>query len=106
MLLVTRDRVLMARVESGRKVTPMGREERVRWGEYADLTAYAAAPEIICTAEWLAHTWELLSEQDWSRTVIYNYPESAERTLAWVAAHVVHEVVHHRCDVERLTRAN
>ena len=94
----------MARVESGRPVTPMGRDERVRWGEYAGLTPTVVAAEVEQAAEWLAHSWTLLSEQDWVRTVLYNYPEPAERTLAWVAAHVVHELVHHRGDVERLTQ--
>lgn len=103
MLLVARERVLMARVASGRAVTPMGRDERVRWGEYAGLTSTVAATEVEQSAEWLAHSWELLSEQDWARTVLYNYPEPAERTLAWVAAHIVHELVHHRGDVQRLT---
>jgi hypothetical protein len=45
-----------------------------------------------------------LSGADWERTVLYGYPEEAERTLRWVAVPTEHEARHHRhhlLDVER-----
>jgi hypothetical protein len=39
---------------------------------------------------------------DWQRRLVYNYPEPAERDLAWLARHTVHEGEHHLFDVDRL----
>lgn len=102
-LLVARERTLAVRLDDGAAVVPMGRDERVAWGEYDGLTPVRAAAEIELVAEWLARTWDLLAPGDWGRTLLYNYPEPQLRTLSWLAAHVVHEVVHHRLDIERLT---
>jgi hypothetical protein len=38
---------------------------------------------------------------DWERTVAYNYPAPAARSLRWVAVHTVHEMRHHLLDVRR-----
>jgi hypothetical protein len=35
-----------------------------------------------------------LGDPDWDRTLIYTYPERAERSLRWLAVHTVHEVRH------------
>lgn len=102
-LLVTRERTLSARLDNGAAVMRMGRDERVAWGEYEGMTAAAISEEVGRVAEWLARTWERLSEDDWNRTVIYNYPEPQPRPLSWLAAHIVHELVHHRQDIEALT---
>jgi hypothetical protein len=101
-LVVQRERVLMARSKTGQTSRPMARDERVQWGEYAKCTAEQVRIELVHVAEWLAHSLELLNETDWSRTLVYNYPEPAERSLEWLATHTVHELVHHRHDVERL----
>jgi hypothetical protein len=42
-----------------------------------------------------------LGTSDWTRSVIYNYPEPRERSLRWVAVHTVHEVHHHLLDIRR-----
>jgi hypothetical protein len=102
-LIVTRERTLNARLDNGTAVIPMGRDERVAWGEYDDMTPAEVSQDVGRVAEWLARTWERLSEDDWKRTVVYNYPEPQPRPLSWVAAHVVHELVHHRQDIESLT---
>jgi DNA-binding helix-hairpin-helix protein with protein kinase domain len=47
-----------------------------------------------------------LDEQSWQRTMIYGYPLRASRSLAWVAMHTLHEVVHHLGDVQRQIQAN
>lgn len=104
-LLVTRERTLTARRETEVLVIAMGREERVEWGEYDDLTMAQAADGVTQAARWLAHTWRRMPAADWERTVLYNYPTSAIRDLTWVATHTVHELVHHRQDIEALTRS-
>lgn len=104
-LLVTRERTLHTRRRNGEAVATMAPDDRVAWGEYDGLTGTRAAVEIRQAAEWLAHTWELLADADWRRTLRYNYPEPTLRPLSWLAAHIVHEVVHHRLDIERLSIA-
>ena len=104
-LVVQRERVLMVRNQQGQTARPMARDERVQWGEYADCTAEQLCAEVALVAEWLAHTLELLDDEDWSRTLVYSYPQPAERSLEWLATHTVHELVHHRQDVERLLSA-
>jgi len=102
-LLVARERTLNARRESGSVVVTMAPDERVAWGEYRGLTPLQASGEIMQVTEWLAQTWERLSGDEWRRTLLYNYPEPELRPLSWLAAHIVHELVHHRLDIERLT---
>jgi hypothetical protein len=95
----------MVRSMSGERARPMARDERVQWGEYAECSPEQLRTEVSQVAEWLAHTLELLSDEDWSRTLVYHFPETAERSLEWLATHTVHELVHHRLDVERLLSA-
>ncbi|SDS26686.1 DinB family protein [Microlunatus soli] len=101
MLIVQRERILHARTADTPPIIPMGRDERVGWGEYTGLTAADIARQLHDTADSLARTLEHLSPEEWRRRVVYNYPERAERTLEWVAAHTVHEIVHHTMDVRR-----
>ncbi len=99
-LVIARERTLGALLVDDFAVTPMGRDERVQRGEYDALTPDRAATEIGAAAGWLADTWERLNDADWQRPMLYNYPESERRSVAWFAAHIVHEVVHHRRDIE------
>ncbi|HEY9293653.1 MAG TPA: DinB family protein [Microlunatus sp.] len=101
-LLAQRERLLSARLQPEFTIVAMGRDERVDWGEYEGLTADRAGAEIRLTAEWLAHSFELLSDEDWARLLNYNYPEPATKSLRWLAAHTVHELVHHGRDVRGL----
>jgi hypothetical protein len=104
-LVNQRERVLTARAGTARSVVAMGRDERVRWGEYAEYGPAGLAQEIVIVASWLARTLDLLRPSDWSLSLVYNYPEPTERSLEWLAAHTVHELVHHRGDIERLIAA-
>lgn len=101
MLIVQRERILQARAVDTPPITPMGRDERVAWGEYAGLTAADISRQLNDSADALARTLEHLSAAEWQRRVVYNYPQRAERTLEWVAAHTMHEIVHHTLDVRR-----
>lgn len=101
-LLIARERTLSTLIQDDFKVSPVGRDERVERGEYDDMSARQAADEIVLVAGWLAHSWKRLTEQDWQRMMLYNYPETEQRSVSWLAAHTIHEVVHHRGDIERL----
>ena len=41
------------------------------------------------------------TDQDWSRRLLYNYPEPQEHDLAWLGRHTVHECEHHLVDIDR-----
>ncbi|MFC7406691.1 DinB family protein [Georgenia alba] len=101
MLLVQRDRVLLARREDVPEAAPMGRDERVAWGEYDGLDPVETARQVRQTAGWLAGTLGRMTPGEWRRRLVYNYPARAERTLEWLAANVVHELVHHELDVRQ-----
>ena len=85
-LLVQRERVLLARQVQNPAPAPMGRDAR------AELDGDAAAL--------FERVLDRLGD-DWDRTMTYNFPEPTERSLRWVAVHTLHEVVHHRRDIER-----
>lgn len=59
-----------------------------------------------------AHPWDVTScvehdgynerqAGDWDRTLVYNYPQTRERSLRWIAIHTVHDVAHHLLDIRR-----
>jgi DinB superfamily len=79
----------------------MGREERADHDGYAEQDAEDVARQLADAARLFANVLSRLEPGDWHRTVIYNYPTPAVRSLAWVAAHTLHEVQHHTLDVRR-----
>lgn len=100
-LLVQRERVLLARRVDRPDCVPMGRDERVAHDGYADQEPAAVARQLADAASLFAGVLGRLAESDWRRTVRYGYPEPAERSLRWVAVHTLHEVRHHLRDVRR-----
>jgi hypothetical protein len=100
-LLVQRERVLMARRRDRPSFDPMGRDERVGHDGYADQNPVDVSRQLLDAAAMFANVLARLSREDWSRTVIYNYPNRTERSLQWVAIHTVHEVRHHHMDIQR-----
>jgi DinB superfamily len=101
MLLVQRERVLAARRTDRPECVPMGRDERVDHDGYADQKPGDVGRQLGDAAKLFANVLSRLGESDWRRTVVYTYPERAERSLRWVAIHTVHEVRHHLLDVRR-----
>lgn len=101
MLLVQRERVLAARRRDNPTFDPMGRDERVDHDGYALQRPSDAAAEILMAASLFARDLRLLTEADWDRPVMYNYPVRTQRSLQWVALHTLHEVRHHRMDIDR-----
>ena len=100
-LHVQRERVLMARRVNGASCTPMGREERVEHDGYNEQDPAAVARQLTDAATLFANVLARLSAGDWDRTVVYNYPETHERSLRWLAVHTVHDVQHHLVDIRR-----
>ena len=100
-LLVQRERVLLARRTDGPSFEPMGRDERVEHDGYAEQNPRDVMRQLTDAAAIFANVLDRLEARDWERTVLYNYPDHMERSLRWVAVHTMHEVGHHTLDVRR-----
>src|SRR5205823_6250131 len=100
-LLVQRERVLAARRRDRPTFEPMGRDERVEHDGYADQSPDDVARQLGDAAQLFAHVLSRLAPAEWDRTVFYNYPRTAERSLRWVAMNSWHETRHHLLDVRR-----
>jgi DinB superfamily len=100
-LLVQRERVLLARRQICPSLTPMGRDERAEHDGYREQVPVDVARQLEDSARLLANVLGRLGDRDWDRTLIYNYPEPTERSLRWVAIHTLHEVRHHQLDMTR-----
>jgi DinB superfamily len=100
-LLVQRERVLLARRTVVPSFEPMGRDERVEHDGYAGQDPAAVARQLGDAAALFANVLSRLAPGDWERTGIYNWPAPSERSLRWVAMHTLHEVRHHLLDVHR-----
>jgi hypothetical protein len=97
-LLVQRERILLARRVPCPELTPMGREERVDHDGYAIQDPSAVARQLTDAALLFGNVLSRLGKQDWERQVQYNFPEPRPRSLRWVAVHTEHEVIHHLAD--------
>jgi len=99
MLLVQRERVLLARRENRPDCVPMGRDERGDHDGYAEQNPEDVARQLTDAGMLFTNVLRRLPESAWNRTVLYHYPEPADRTLRWVALHTLHEVHHHLLDI-------
>jgi hypothetical protein len=102
-LLVQRERVLLALREDQPDVATMGRDERVEADGYNEQRPVDVARQLEDAALMFTGVLRRLDGQAWERTLMYNYPERAARSLVWVAVHTLHEVTHHLGDVQRAT---
>ena len=100
-LLASAKRVLAARRSDRPTFEPMGRDERVDHDGYAEQDPVDVARQLDDAQRLFANVLSRLSPEDWDRSVIYNYPARAERSLRWVAVHTLHEVGHHGLDIRR-----
>lgn len=98
-LLVQRERVLAARREDRPECAPMGREERVEHDGYAYQNPDDVARQLADAAKLFDNVLARLADNDWDRTVVYNYPERHERSMRWLAVHTAHDVQHHLLDI-------
>ena len=99
-LLVQRARIHQAQVEERPEFTPMGREERVERDRYNEQSPATVAAELQDAARAFADDLDALDPAGWQRSGFYSWPEREERTVAWIAVHTVHELVHHLQDMD------
>lgn len=100
MLTVQHQRLGLALREDEPVFHPMGRDERAVTDRYNQQDVTTVLGELDAAADRLATACAELDRAGWRRTGIYTWPERAQRTLAWVARHTVHELLHHRNDIE------
>jgi hypothetical protein len=100
-LLVQRERVLLARRAELPVPAAMGRDERAEHDGYAGQDPAAVARQLRDAAALFANVLARLDREAWDRRLVYSYPARAERSLRWVAAHTAHEATHHLLDVDR-----
>jgi hypothetical protein len=98
-LIVQRERVLLARRVDAPAPEPMGRDERAEHDGYAEQAPTDVARQLVDAGALFVNALARLSPADWDRTMIYNYPVPTPRSLRWVAVHTEHEARHHLGDV-------
>jgi hypothetical protein len=104
-LLVQRDRAVLALVEDTPAFARMYRDERVALCDYASEPLGQVLDDLDVAARLCATVFDRLDQAAWERTLVYNLPSAVLATgapdLAWLARHTVHEGEHHLMDVNR-----
>jgi hypothetical protein len=101
-VLVQRDRVLLALVVENPSFVKMYRDERVDLARYNDDDPAVVAGELVMGADLLARLLGRLGTAELARRCIYNYPEPSQRDIGWVGRHTLHEAIHHLGDIRRV----
>lgn len=101
MLQVQLGRLELALHEERPVFTPMGRDERAVRERYNEQDVTTVLTDLDDAANTLASVFEGFDDPQWRRTGVYSWPETADRSLAWVARHTVHEAMHHLDDITR-----
>ena len=104
-LLVQRERLIVAQVEDVPAVARMHRDERVGLARYDAHPVPVVLDQLGMAAELCAVTFEALDAAGQARRLVYPWPEATERDLDWVGRHAVHEGEHHLMDVRRVLGA-
>ncbi|HET6951926.1 MAG TPA: DinB family protein [Acidimicrobiales bacterium] len=99
-LYMLRDRTVIGLVEDTPSFAPMYRDHRVDLGLYAADEPAVVADELRLAAALFARTFAALDDDQLARPCTYAWPTSHVRSLLWMAQQAVHEVEHHRADVE------
>jgi hypothetical protein len=102
---VQRERIGRALVEPGFAPEPMRRDERAVELQYNAQDPVSVADDVAANSTSLASFAENLTDDQLALTMVYGYPEIAERPLSWVVVHTVHEGEHHLLDIGRVLRA-
>lgn len=101
-LIAQRERLLLALVEDCPGFAPIYREQRAALARYAESDAAQVAAQVNVIAALVAHTFDGIDQAAWRRECIYNFPTPAKRSVAWLAAHTLHEGEHHIQDFDRV----
>ena len=94
-------RVALAMVVDCPSFEPMQRDERPERLKYNAQDPVVVAEQLTDAAAALALVFERMTDDHLARTVTYNWPEEMIRPLRWVGRHTIHELLHHRLDIER-----
>lgn len=103
-LLVQRDRAVLALVEHRPSFARMYRDERVALCDYDRQEMDDVLAQLAMSAALCAMVFEGLDQPAWARPLVYNWPEPAELDLAWLGRHTLHEVEHHLQDIAEVLR--
>jgi S-DNA-T family DNA segregation ATPase FtsK/SpoIIIE len=98
-LLIQRDRAVLALVEERPSFSRMYREERVTICDYSAHGPLEVLGQLSVAFELCATVFAGIEASAFARPFIYAWPEPAERDLAWLGRHTVHEATHHQHDV-------
>jgi hypothetical protein len=101
-LLIQRERVVLARVETKPGFARMYRDERVPICRYGSDPLEVVLDQLAMAAEMCATVFRDLDEAAWSRLMIYNFPNPTDRDVAWLGRHTIHEGEHHLADVHKV----
>jgi S-DNA-T family DNA segregation ATPase FtsK/SpoIIIE len=101
-MLMQRDRLYVALVEDEPSFKPMYRNERVAFDRYDAQAPDVVAGQIVMAADLWSHALDGLDEAQWTRPLIYGFPDPARRDVEWVGHHTLHELQHHLMDVDRI----
>lgn len=104
-LLVQRDRAVLAQVEFRPSFARMHRDERVALCRYGAQPIGAVLGQLTMAADLCATVFDGLDQPAWDRPLVYNWPAPAEHDLAWLGRHTVHEGHHHLMDVRNVLAA-
>jgi hypothetical protein len=99
LLLVQRERVVLAQVQDRPHPAQMSRDERVAICRYDAEAPSIVLDQLAMAADLLALVFEGLEEQGWTRELHYNFPAPELRSVDWVGRHTLHEMTHHLQDV-------
>ena len=99
-LLIQRDRLILALVEEAPSFHRMYRDERSVLLRYSDEIAENVASELKMALNLAAKAFSGLSKDQLARGCVYNFPTDRNRDVEWLARHTVHEVLHHYGDMK------
>ena len=100
-LLVQRDRLYRALVEDTPDCIRMHREERVILARYNSQQPVRVAEQLGLAVGLAGEAFADVDRNAWGRTLIYNWPDPHLSDVSGLAAHTVHETVHHLADFQR-----
>ena len=100
-LLVQRDRLYRALVEESPDMPRMHRDERVVLARYNSQVPEKVADQLRVAADLTGQAFGDVEPQLWKRTLIYNWPAPHQLDVTGLAAHTVHEVLHHLGDTRK-----
>src|SRR5262249_26039356 len=87
-LINVRDRIFVGLAEDDPVTKPMYRELRIPF--YASETPQGVAADLTSAAALFVRTFDGLTADQLTRTLVYAYPAVASRSLLWTAAQALH----------------